>query len=168
MKRVGLLLLTLIIIVTVAKAQEFATDKFNAMTLNSITMEDLFQENVSWTFFKSKMGTPTSEPSVNHEGEYTLKHFYYTGAHFNFNNYLGQYDFNEAVITSSNYVFTYDGLQIKVGNALSTVSSRFPQAYANRKDGEMYIHHALGGIVMTLYYDNNGMITKVELFQFLI
>ena len=167
MKRVGLLLLTFIIIVTIAKAQEFATDKFNAMTLNTITMEDLFQRDISWAFFKSKMGTPTNEREEVGD-ENTYKFFDYSGAHFNYSNYLGPFDFREALITSSNYVFTYDGLQIKVGNALSTVSSKFPQAYANRKDGEMYIHHALGDIVMTLYYDNNGLITKIELFQFLL
>ena len=138
------------------------------MTLNTITMEDLFQENISWTFFKSKMGTPTSEPSVNHEGEYTLKHFYYPGAHFNYNNYLGQYDFNEAVITSSNYVFTYDGLQIKVGNALSTVSSKFPQAYNERSNGRVLIHHKVADIVMRIYYNGNNVITKIELFQYLL
>ena len=167
MKGSGLILLASLALASVAKAQEFANDKFDAMTLNSITMEDLFQKDISWAFFKSKMGTPTSErEEVGDENTYKI--FDYSGAHFNYSNYLGPFYFREALITSPSYVFTYDGLQIKIGNALSTVSSKFPQAYNERSNGRVLIHHKVADIVMRIYYNGNNVITKIELFQYLL
>ena len=148
-------------------AQEFTKDKFNAMTLNNMTMDELFQQNIGWGFFKSKMGTPTNE-AIEVGEEDTNKYFYYSGAEFNYSNYLGPFDFGYAIITSSGYVFTYDGLQIRVGNYISTVSAKFPQAYSARKNGEMYIHHEFGGIVMTLFYNDANAITKIKLIQYLL
>ena len=130
-------------------------------------MDELFQQNIGWGFFKSKMGTPTNE-TIEVGEEDTNKYFYYSGAEFNYSNYLGPFDFGYAIITSSGYVFTYDGLQIKVGNYISTVSAKFPQAYSTRKNGEMYIHHEFGGIVMTLYYNGANTITKIKLIQYLL
>lgn len=148
-----------------ALSQGFTKDEFLDMTLNQMKMSELFQDNISWAFFKQKMGIPTQEyNSSGMDGEFTIKHFDYSGVKFKFTDYLGPYEFYKVEITNSSYTFTYDGLQFKVGDNISTLSSKFPQAYADRKVDKMYIKHALAdGIYMTLNFDPQGVITKIEL-----
>ena len=146
-------------------AQELTKDKFNTMTLNGVTMDDLFIENIDWTFFKSKMGNPTSESVTNHDGEFNTKQFIYPGAIFTYSDYLGYYDFFKVIITSTNYTFVYDGLQIKVGNSLSSVATKFTQAYADKLDDWLFINHEFADITLRLYYNMSGVITKIELRQ---
>lgn len=147
------------------KSQDFSLHKFNAMTLNNISMEELFNDDISWSFFKQRMGNPSQEYITNEmDGEYQDKHFIYSGAHFVFTNYLGPYEFDDVTITSANYVFTYDGLQIKVGNNISSLISKFPQAHANRKPDRIYILHSLiDGIAMTIYYNPQDIISEIRL-----
>lgn len=146
-------------------AQEFSQQKFNAMTLNGMTMNELFTQDISWSFFKQKMGNPTQEyTSSEMEGEFQMKHFVYNGAHFYYSDYLGQYDFFRVEITNASYSFLYDGFEIKVGNNISGLSSKFPQQYSDRLPERVSILHELAdNIVMRIYYDQQGVITKIEL-----
>jgi len=148
--------------------QELAESKFSQMTLNSITMDELFSQHSDWNLFKTKMGNPISESVVPFDMVYEIQTFEYSGAVFTFSNFLRPFDFGKVVITSQSYAFLYDGLEIKVGNHINTVSQKFPNAYATRTNGKIYMSHEFADIVLRIYYDSGNVITKIELFQDLI
>lgn len=149
-------------------SQDFSIPKFRAMTLNSMTMDDMvFTQNIDWSSFKQIMGTPSQEYLTSHmEGEYQIKHFEYSGAHFQFSNYLDNYEFFSVEITSQNFVFTYDGVEIKVNNNLNSLAGKFPQEYNAKSNGQMHIIlEQVDGVGMTIFYNSNEEITKIELLQ---
>ena len=146
-------------------AQDFLKQPFLEMTLNDITMAELFEDNIDWNFFKSKFGTPISETLKDYDREYKEKKFIYSGAQFRFSDYLGPYMFREASIESSNFVFLYDKTEIKVGNQIENLAQKFPNQYSTRNGGRMIIYHEFADIIMVLKYNSAGIISKIVLSQ---
>ena len=168
MKKMYLLVLLYIVFLDAVNAQDFTIDKFNQMTLNSISMNQLFPsgKGMNWSLISSNFGKPIKQYDTFVESN--RKHFEYSGAELIYDDGLGGFYFLVAIVTSPNYVFTYDGLQIKVGNNISTLSAKFPLKYNKRSEGEMYISHIVADIWMAIYYDSNNVITKIKLEQNLL
>lgn len=169
MKNIKILILLIFFFrVQAIKAQDFQIDKFSTMTLNSVSMNALMPENATsaWAVIRSSFGVPIKEYDTFIESN--KKHFEYSGAEFIYDDSLGDFDLLVARITSPNYVFTYDGLQIKVDNNISTLSAKFPLQYGKKKEGRMFVSLTIADIWMTIYYDSNNIITKIELLQDLL
>ena len=169
MKNLKLLFVVILfLVIKIINAQDFEQSKFGAMTLNNITINELMPENAStaWSSIRAKFGIPKKEYQTTKES--TKKYFEYSGAMFIYDDNLGDFMLLLVEITSPNYVFTYDGLQIKVGNNISTLSGKFPLQYNKKEDGGMYIFDSIVDICMAIYYDSNNVITKVKLQQSLL
>jgi hypothetical protein len=160
--------IALYLVVQRVNAQDFKMNEFSDMTLNGLSMNILMQENASraWALIRAEFGRPLKEYEDFIESR--RKYFEYSGAMFIYDDNLGDFMLLLVEITSSNYVFTYDGLQIKVGNNISTLSAKFPLKYNKRSEGEMYISHIVADIWMAIYYDSNNVITKIKLEQNLL
>ena len=168
MKKIYILTLCLLTLGFKFYGQDLEAQKFNQMTLNNMSMDDLFGPRTNWTSFKSIMGAPLSESSRSVDGEYNEKKFLYNGAEFRFSDYLRPFDLRKATITTSAYIFTYDGVQIKVGNQLNTLSQKFSDEYVNRRNGRMIIKHEFADIVLRVFYNSSNVISKIELAQYLL
>ena len=72
------------------------------------------------------------------------------------------------IIESTSYVFTYDGLQIKIGNQVSTLGTKFSEPYNARSDGRLIIFHEFADIRMRIHYNTSNVITKIELLHDLL
>lgn len=160
--------IALSLVVQRVNAQDFKMNEFSDMTLNGLSMNILMQENASraWALIRAEFGKPLKEYEDFIESK--KRYFEYSGAMFIYDDNLGDFMLLLVEITSSNYVFTYDGQEIKVGNNISTLSTKFPLQYDKRKDGEMFVSHTFGDIWMSIYYDSNDHISKIELLQNLL
>lgn len=186
MKKILLLLLPLLTMISVSKAQGIAgvlsvTDYKTIQIINtqySQTMNlgdiEYQPENGSWSQLTSSLGVGNPSCSKNSAGNncYIIK----PGIEIFYSDRLGEFMMGRLTITNANFGFKIKGQLIKVGDDISKLSSVHADAFSKRhkipseaSTYQVLLHLEYSGVAISFEYDSQtNCITSIEIFRSLV